>query len=74
MIYKASICINHKDKIKVKKGDFIMTELHVLVEQQVRRHLNVSPVEFDYLTHPSPNHLHDPFYYKGMREIGRAHV
>lgn len=72
MIYKASICINHKDKIKVKKGDFIMTELHVLVEQQVRRHLNVSPVEFDYLTHPSPNHLHDPFYYKGMREFVMA--
>ena len=49
-----------------------MTELHVLVEQQVRRHLNVSPDEFDYLTHPSPNHLHDPFYYKGMREFVMA--
>lgn len=44
-------------------------QLHVLVENQVRRHLNVSPEEFEYLRHPSPNHLHDPFYYKGMREL-----
>lgn len=46
-----------------------MTHLHVLVEQQVRRHLNVSEEEFEYLTHPSPNQLHDPFYYKDMREL-----
>lgn len=46
-----------------------MEQLSALVEQQVRRHLNVTPEEFDYLTHPNPNHLHDPFYYKGMREL-----
>lgn len=49
--------------------DLSKTHLNALVEQQVRQHLDVSQEEFEYLTHPSPNHLHDPFYYKDMREL-----
>lgn len=46
-----------------------MEQLNTLIEKQVRRHLNVSPEEFEYLTHPCPEHLHDPLYYKDMREM-----
>lgn len=47
----------------------MITHLNTLVEQQVRRNLNVSPDEFEYLRHPSPEHLHDPICYKDMREL-----
>lgn len=43
--------------------------LQAIVEEQIRQHLNVSPEEFEYLRHPSPSHLHDPFCYKDMREL-----
>lgn len=43
--------------------------LQKLVETQVRNHLNIDEKQFDYLIHPSPSHLHDPFYYKDMREL-----
>lgn len=46
-----------------------MATFHSILEQQVQRHLNVSTEEFEYLTHPAPQHLHDPFYYKNMREL-----
>lgn len=49
-----------------------MITLQALTEQQVRAYLNVTPEQFEYLRHPSPDHLHDPFYYKDMRELVMA--
>ena len=49
-----------------------MISLQALTEQQVRAYLNVTPEQFEYLRHPSPDHLHDPFYYKDMRELVMA--
>lgn len=46
-----------------------MKSLHVLVEEQVRLSMNLSPDDFEYVTHPSPAHLHDPRYYKDMWEL-----
>lgn len=46
-----------------------MKSLHVLIEEQVRLSMNLSPEDFDYVTHPSPAHLHDPRYYKDMWEL-----
>ena len=46
-----------------------MEHLQNLVRHQVKRCLNVSEEEFDYLLHPQPGHLHDPLYYKGMRDL-----
>lgn len=44
-------------------------QLQNLVSSQVRNHLNIDEKQLDYLSHPSPSHLHDPLYYKDMREL-----
>lgn len=46
-----------------------MEKLQNLVAHQVMNHLAIDEGELNYLTHPSPSHLHDPFYYKDMREL-----
>lgn len=43
-----------------------MKSLHVLIEEQIRLAMNLSLEDFEYITHPSPAHLHDPRYYKDM--------
>lgn len=46
-----------------------MERLNALLEAQVRRHLDVSPEELEYLRHPDPAHLHEPLSYKNMQEL-----
>ena len=46
-----------------------MAKLNTLVKNQVKESLGVSDEELEYLRHPAPEHLHDPFGYKGMREL-----
>lgn len=43
--------------------------LAALVMRQVQESLGLSAGEFEYSRHPGPSHLHDPFGYKGMREL-----
>lgn len=46
-----------------------MKAFHVILEDQIRRSMNLSPDDFDYVKHPNPTHLHDPRYYKDMWEF-----